>query len=169
MNLPLPSTLAADWRATIKSLREQFPDADDQTLFDTCDGLTDAADAVAAMVRQALELEAMDEANRQLADMYSRRRLLLSLRAHGLRNAALRLLEDMGEKTLRRPEFTLSVSHRKGRVEVYDEESLPEEFFDCRTVRSVNRERLTAAAERGELPSGVRLTNGSTSLTVRSR
>ena len=170
MNAPVnQALLAADWRNTIKSLREQFPDADDATIFDTCDGLTEAADVVAALVRAALEAEAMAEANSRLMDLYASRCKLMEDRKDRLRNAALRLMEDMGATTLRRPEFTLSVSHRKGRVEVYDEEALPPEFFIYKTVRSVDKDKIAAAVECGEIPAGARLTNGSTSLSVRSR
>lgn len=169
MNAPLPAALAADWRNTLAALREQFPDADDQTLFDTCDGLTDAADVVAALVRQSIEAGAMAEANSRLMDLYASRSALMEEREKKLRSAALRLMEDMGASTIRRPEFTLSVSHRKGRPEVYDEEALPEEFFTYRTIRQVDKNKLAAAAEAGTLPAGARMTNGSSVLTVRTK
>ena len=167
MNAPV-ALLASDWRSTIKSLREQFPDADDQTLFDTADGECDAADVVAAFVRSALEDGAMAEAVENLEQDYRNRKNYLYERALRKRQAALRLLEDMGEKTLRRPEFTLSVSHRKGTPEVYDEEALPQSLFKYKTVRSVDREKLAEAVAAGDVP-GVRVGNGSSVLSVRMK
>lgn len=167
MNAPV-ALLASDWRSTIKSLREQFPDADDQTLFDTADGECDAADVVAAFVRSALEDGAMAEAVENLEQDYRNRKNYLYERAQRKRQAALRLLEDMGEKTLRRPEFTLSVSHRKGTPEVYDEEALPQSLFKYKTVRSVDREKLAEAVAAGDVP-GVRVGNGSSVLSVRMK
>lgn len=162
------SLLAASWRNTLASLREQFPDADDQTLHDTLDGLCDAGDAVAWLVRKALEAEEMARANAALKLRYAEREDLCDERAKRLRLAALRLMEDMGEKTLRRPEFTLSVSHRPGKVEVYDEEALPESVFKYKTVRSVDRDKLAEAVVAGEVP-GARVGNGSSVLSVRVR
>lgn len=170
MNTHNPAVLAADWRHTIASLRESFPDADDVTIFDTADGLSDAADVVALFVRQSREMYAMATAVMQLADDYGSRASLLKGRSERLKNAALRLMIDAGMDTqpLRRPEFTLSVSHRKGRVEVYDEEALPESFFTYKTVRSVDRDKLAEAVECGHVP-GARITNGQSVLSVRTR
>lgn len=170
MNAPLPATLAADWRNTLKSLRETYPDADDQTLFDTCDGLTSAADVVAEFVRRSIEAQAMAEANLNLSEMYAQRARAMVARNHRFRDAALRLMLDAGmdNQPLRRPEFTLSVSHRAGKPEVYDEEALPESLYRYKTVRSVDREKLAEAVAAGDVP-GVRMTNGSTSLTVRMK
>jgi hypothetical protein len=169
MNAPT-GFLAADWRNTIKSLREQFPDADDQTLFDTCDGLTSAADVVAALVRESIEVAAMVEAVEAVAEQYTTRAERLEEREKRLRRAALRLMIDAGmdDQPLRRPEFTLSVSHRKGTPEVYDEEALPESVFKYKTVRSVDRDKLAEAMAAGDVP-GVRLTNGSAVLSVRMK
>lgn len=167
MNAPV-AILAADWRNTIKSLREQFPDADDQTLFDTADGECEAADVVAAFVRSALEDGAMAEAVENLEQDYRNRKNYLYERALRKRQAALRLLENMGEKTLRRPEFTLSVSHRKGKVEVYDQSAVPAIYFKQRTVWELDKEALADAVERGQVP-GARLTNGSSVLSVRTK
>ena len=167
MNAPV-ALLASDWRNTIKSLREQFPDADDEALFDTCDGLTEAADVVALFVRQSREAAAMAAAVRSLVQDYIFRCGLLEGRSERLKSAALRLMEDMGEKTLRRPEFTLSVSNRPGKLEVYDEEAIPDSFFDYETkvVRTLNKDRLAAAPE---LPPGARMTNGQSVLSVRMK
>lgn len=169
MNAPV-SLLAADWRNTIKSLREQFPDADDQTLFDTCDGLTEAADVVAAFVRQSREAAAMAAAVDALATQYRERADLLHDRADRLKDTALRLMLDAGMDTqpLRRPEFTLSVSHRAGRPEVYDEEQLPQSLFKYKQVRSVDREKLAEAIAAGPVP-GARMTNGQSVLSVRMK
>lgn len=167
MNAPT-GVLAANWRNTLASLREEFPDADDETLHDTLDGLVEAGDVVAMLVRQSREAAAMAVAVRALARDYAERFALLEDRSERLKTAALRLMEDMGENTLRRPEFTLSVSHRKGTPEVYDEEALPESLFKYKTVRSVDRDKLAEAMAAGDVP-GVRLTNGTSVLTVRSR
>ena len=169
MNAPVnQALLAADWRSTIKSLREQFPDADDQTLFDTCDGISDAADFVAALVRRSREASAMAAAVKDLDRAYQVRFDHLQERAERLKDAALRLMENMGETTIRRPEFTLSVSNRPGKLEVYDEEAIPDSFFDYETkvVRTLNKDRLAAAPE---LPPGARMTNGQSVLSVRMK
>ena len=169
MNAPV-SGIAVTYQRVRERLIEEYPGIDDDPdlLRDVLDGATTAQDVVAGLVRQAMEAAAMRAAVHQLAEDYANRAARLSDRYHRLKHAALRLMEDMGETTIRRPEFTLSVSHRKGTPEVYDEEALPESLWKYKTVRSVDREKLAEAFAAGEVP-GVRLTNGSSVLTVRSR
>lgn len=163
MNAPVAiPALAAQYRQLREALLTEFPDIDAETLADTLDGETAAPDAVAALVRMAREAEAFSKAVSDLATEYDERAERLRARSERLRQSALSLMDAMGETKITRPEFTVSVSHRKGRLEVYDEEQLPEQFFRYR--REVDR---AALAEAAEPPPGTRMTNGSTHLTVR--
>ena len=163
MNAPV-SILAATYKRIKAELLAEYPDlADDaEALADTLDGLTEAGDVVASLVRRAREAEAFAAANKRLAKDYQERASYLELRSDRLRASALSLMEAMGEKKIKRPEFTVSITHTKGQLEVYDEDQLPEGFFKYR--REVDRTALAAAAEP---PPGTRMTNGSSHLTVR--
>lgn len=165
MNAPVAiPALAAQYRQLREAILAEYPDIDPETLADTLDGATDAQDAVVSLVRLAREAEAWATAAYNLATDYKSRGARHEARGERLSAVALSLMEAMGEKNIKRPEFTVFVSHRKGRLEVYDEEQLPEAFFKYKTVRSVDRDKLEAASEP---PPGTRMSNGSTSLVVR--
>lgn len=69
-------------------LREGFPDADDETLADTLEGLTDLTDQLAEVIRSALEDEAFCAALKVRMGEMRERAGRLSLRAEKKRQLA---------------------------------------------------------------------------------
>lgn len=169
MHQPL-SLVAAEWLRTKERLRAEFPELEQdlETFADTLDGEAQAMDVIAGLVRWAREDDAHAKADRVLADDYAERARYLEARSEKRKAAALQLMEAIGEKTLRRPEFTLSVVNRPPKLgSNLDEAQIPDRFFD--TKRVVNRVRLVDALREGEQVSGAYLTNSEPSLTVRMK
>jgi len=141
---------------------------DIEALADTLDGISSAQDIVRALIRDAIEDKAMAEAVAGLARDYTDRKNYLETRAEKRRLAALRLMQAMEERTIKAPEFTVSVRAVPPKVEVYDEEALPEPFWTYQTIRKLDRDRLKEALDQGVEVPGARRTNGGETISVRS-
>lgn len=168
MHAPL-SAVAQEWLRTKEALLAAHPElADDLALFaDTLDGEAAALDVIAGLVRQAREDEAFVAANKALAADYADRASNLTERASRRKAAALALMDAIGEKTVRRPEFTITRVESRPSLILTDEEAIPEPFF--RYTRSVNKLDVKAALERGETVPGAVLSNGAPHITVRMK
>jgi len=167
MDSRLIGPVAEEYRHLRTEILADYPElADDiETLSDSLDGISSAQDIVRALIREAIEDKAMAEAVAGLARDYTDRKNYLEGRAEKRRAVALRLMQAMDERSIKAPEFTVSVRAVPPKVEVYDEEALPEGVWDYK--RHLNRERLKEAVAAGPVP-GARLTNGGETISVRS-
>lgn len=163
-----PHLLRDEYLRIRAALLEEFPELRDdaEALADTLDGEADAPDIIAALVRQSREDEAAATAVGGLARTYAERSARLAHRAEKRREAALRLMQAIELRSLKRPEFTLTVQTYPGKPEVYDEEALPNTCFRYR--RSVDFSALKEEMAAGDVP-GARMTNGHEGLVVRTK
>ncbi|HSR49600.1 MAG TPA: hypothetical protein VLV83_02160 [Acidobacteriota bacterium] len=93
-------------------LRAEFPDADDETLADTLEGLTDLNEQLGAVIRSALEDEALHGALKtRLSEMRARAARL----AHRAEKKRALVGETMAQAALKRitlPDLTVSLRPR---------------------------------------------------------
>lgn len=164
----LPAALAAEWHRQREALLAEHPDlADDpDTLLDTLDGIADAGDVIARLVRKARLDRATAAALKTLQDDMAMRRARYEARGDRLEAAALSLMQAIGERKIERPDLTISV--RAGRPElIVDDDALPDAF--CAFTRRPDRVAIRNALTGGVEVPGARLGNAAPSLSVRAK
>lgn len=142
------------------------PDLDEETLADTLEGATDMHEAIAALVRSALDdedllvgLKARIGALRDRLDRIGRR-------AAAKRAAARSAMEQTGVKTITEPDFTASLRAGQPRLQITDETLVPEWFFIPQPAK-LDRTRLRDALKAGTAITGAELSNAEPVLSVR--
>ncbi|MEK9643911.1 MAG: siphovirus Gp157 family protein [Alphaproteobacteria bacterium] len=152
----------------LERLRAEFPDADEETLSDTVEGLSDLDDVIAAIVRSRLEdLALADALKRRQNDMQSRL-TRLSQRAERKKALIVEALERSGLKKITREDFTLSLRGGAPGLHVSDETAIPPAFWRAQTPK-LDRQGLLAALKRGDTVPGAALTNPAPTISLRTR
>lgn len=149
-------------------LREEFPEADDDALHDTLDGLTNLQDQLAGLVRSALEDESLVEALRlRMADM-KERATRITHRATVKRQLVCQTMERAEIRRLERPDFT--ASHRPGQptLVVTEESLIPSDYWKPQPPK-LDRQGLIASLKNGEAVPGACLGNGQPTISVRTK
>lgn len=153
-------------------LREQlvaaFPDADEETLKDTLEGLTDLNEMVAALTRSYLEDRCLASGLRiRLGEMQERvRRFDHAGETKRQILAKVMCRADLA-KTIE-PDFTLSLRQGQPGLVVENEDRIPDEYWKQQLLK-LDRQGLLAALKTGQRVPGVVLTNGAPSITVRTK
>ena len=159
--------IAEFWRVQ-EGLLQAYPElAEDQVaLRDMTEGLTNASDLVAILVRKALDDAALADALKiRMRDMADREARISS---RGLRHriAAQKLMEACDLRKVEMADFTASVRAVPPKVEIDDEAALPDAL--CKTIRSPDRAAIKEALATGAV-TGAHLTNGSETLSIRTK
>ena len=85
-----------------------YPEADEETLLDTLEGITDLHEMIAAVIRSALVDEALQAGLRLRLDDMKERLSRLELRPSKKRELALHAMSEVGLSKLEQPDFTAS-------------------------------------------------------------
>jgi len=144
------------------------PDLDEQTLADTLEGLTDLNEAIAAVVRSALVEEAYAEGLKSHISRLQERLQRLIHRADVRRQVARDAMVEADLKTLRAPDFTLSVRPGGPGLVVTDERTIPSTYWQPREPR-LDRLGLLRDLKQGATVEGASLSNSAPVLSVRVR
>ena len=151
-----------------RQLLENYPDIDDETLMDTLEGATDLNEAISAIVRSALDDEAMAEALKgRMEDMRARLERIRRT-ASNKRLAAIDVMEKVGLSKVTEPDFTISLRPAPVGVVVTDEEAVPKAFKIPQPAR-IDKRRLLEHLKPGEVITGAALTNPRLTLSVRTK
>jgi hypothetical protein len=139
---------------------------DDEAFACTLDGETDALTAASVVLRQVWEAEAFAASCRALAASYTERARGLELREERLRGALINFLGEIGEKSLRLPEGTIS-RRAASRLVVGqpNPDTLPDSLVKIKREPSLSA--IKAALEGGTEIAGLSLSNGGESLSIR--
>ncbi len=109
-----------------KRLEEEFPDADEETLVDTLEGLSNLPDMLAEVCRSMLDDQAMVSALRgRIGDMQERCGRI-EARARKKRELVCSVMERADLKKVMEPDLTLSLRPARPPLAVVDEELVPE-------------------------------------------
>jgi hypothetical protein len=150
-----------------QKLLEAFPDADDDTIRDTLEGLTTLHELIAETIRSALIDEALQSGLRfRLQDMKER---LSRLEARSLKKREL-VLEAMSEAGLRKieqPDFTASARAGPPSLLVVAQDQVPESYWVPQPPK-LDRQALLGDLKKGDIP-GVQLSNPKPVLSVRTK
>ena len=85
-----------------------YPDADEETLVDTLEEITDLPETIAAIIRSALVDEALQAGLRTRLEDMRQRLVRLEERGAKKRQLALETMCEVGLKKLEQPDFTAS-------------------------------------------------------------
>jgi hypothetical protein len=151
-----------------QKLLEAFPEADDDTIRDTLEGLTTLHELIAELVRSALVDEALQSGLRlRLQDMKER---LARLEARSLKKREL-ALEAMGEAELRKieqPDFTVFARAGSPALVVVTETEIPAPYWLPQPPK-LDRQAVLSGLKRGDLIAGAQLSNPKPVLSVRTK
>lgn len=153
----------------IETLLVQFPElADDEQLrADTFEGETDINAVLARLVDMANEAASMAEAVKIRTADLATRKARYDHKEDAMRALILAVMERANLSKVTLTEATLSISHRKPAPVIADESALPPECL--KTVTRPDMATIKAWVEAGNIPDGVTMSNGSTSLTIRTK
>ncbi len=151
-----------------RRLLELHPDLDEQTLADTLEGATDFKEALAALIRSALEDECLAKALKDRLDQMKGRLSRLEARASSKRQVAVENMEAADLRKLQEPDFTASVRIGPPSVTIVSEDELPIDYLMPQPPKPDKRAILEALSGGTFVPGAV-LSNPKISLSVRSQ
>jgi hypothetical protein len=124
-------------------------------------------DIVARLLRAARHAGKMSDMAQGMASEMSARAKRYDARDQSLRNAAMAILDVTGQRRVELPDLTASIYQGKASVIITDEDALPDVF--CNFKRTPNKTAIRDWLDKGEAVPGAALSNGSASLTIRSK
>ena len=159
---------AATYRAIRDRIRAQDPEIDERTLADTVEGLTDLHQILEAIIRSALEDQALANGLKgRVAEMEDRLARLQD-RASKRRAIAKDVMAELDLKKLQAPDFTASLRPGTPALMVIDEAAVPSIYWQPREPR-LNRQELVSDLKQGAEITGVSLSNPEPVLSVRTK
>ena len=166
MNL---AALTEQYRRLRAELLSEFPELvdDGETLRDTLEGETDLPAVIAEFIRNARRDEVMAGGLGNLIKDEQDRKARMMARADKRRHIAQSLMNAVEMGKLEQPDFTASLRFVPPKVEISDEDALPDQFV--KITRVPDKTAIREALARGEAVPGAGLGNGSETLTIRTR
>ncbi len=149
-------------------LAADFPDADEECLRDTLEGLTNLTDLLAEVLRSALEDQAFVTALRsRIGDMQARLSRIEE-RARKKRDLVCSVMERADLKKLMEPDLTVSLRPSRAPLVVTDEEVIPRDYWKAQAPK-LDRQGLLATLSRGKEVPGAILGNAPMTISVRTK
>ncbi len=151
-----------------QQLAEQFPEADEETLLDTLEGLTNLNHMLAAVVRSQLDDAFLAQALRARMDHMQERLERIKTRVENKKVLIATVMERTDLRKITEPDFTLSLRATPRPLVVVDESEIPERFWNPQPAK-LDRRGLIEALKAGQTIEGATLGNGGMSISVRTR
>ena len=159
---------AIHYQAVRDRIRKDDPQIDEQTLADTVEGLTDLHEIVQAIIRSALNDEALATALKcRIADMQDRLARFQD-RASKRRQIAKDVMVELDLKKITAPDFTVFIRPGIPALMVINEDAVPPIYWEPGEPR-LRRQALASDLKQGEEVAGAALTNPEPVLSVRVR
>jgi Siphovirus Gp157 len=149
-------------------LAAAYPEADDDTLADTLEGITNLREIIAAVIRSALVDEALSAGLRKRLDDMKERRARLDERGAKKRQLALEAMHEVGLSKLQQPDFTASTRPGSPSLVVTAECEVPSPYWVAQPPK-MDRQALLCELKRGADIPGVQLNNPKPILVVRTK
>src|SRR5262245_3426241 len=147
---------------------EADPDIDEKTLFDTLDGATNLHEVIVAVIRSALDDEAMAKALRARIEDMRQRLSRIELTVEAKREAALNAMERADMIKLTAADFTASIRINPPSLLITSEAEIPQDFW-VQQLPKLNKKGLLDAINSGWAVPGATLSNSKISLTIRTK
>jgi hypothetical protein len=145
-----------------------YPEADEETLSDTLEGITDLHEMIAVVIRSALVDEALHAGLRSRVDDMRERLSRLELRASKKRELALEAMTEVGLSKLEQPDFTASARAGSPALLVIAEDRIPGAYWLPQPPK-LDRQGILGELKRGlEIP-GTQMSNSKPVLSVRTK
>ena len=167
MNPMLQHSLA-DHEYLRRRLKAEFPDADEDTLRDTLEGLSSLPEMLAGALRSYLDDIALTAALGIRINDMQERITRFERRAEKKRALITSVMERADLKKLAEPDFTVSFWTTAPSVIIIAEQEIPRDFWRPQPPK-LDRQGLTAALRRGQSVPGAMLSNGQATISVRTR
>jgi hypothetical protein len=151
----------------VAEIRALLGTDDPELLHDMVEAETDLFELMDWLLAKLADEDGMEEAIASRVKALGERKTACQNRQQRLRDALMLCMAASDQKSLRRPEATVTVTQRKADIQAIDESLLPEAYW--KTERKVSRSAISDALKDGEIPPGVTLDNGGLSLTVRRK
>jgi hypothetical protein len=151
-----------------RRLKAEFPDADEDTLRDTLEGLSSLPEMLACALRSYLDDIALTAALGIRINDMQERISRFEQRAEKKRALITSVMERADLKKLAEPDFTVSIRATPPSLMVNDETEIPRDFWKLQPPK-LDRQGLTAALRRGQSVPGAVLGNGQATISVRTR
>jgi hypothetical protein len=167
MNLHLLPGLAAH-QYLRERLQTEFPDADEDTLRDTLEGLSSLPEALAAVTRSYLDDLSLAAALGMRIDDMEKRLSRIENRADKKRTLVTSVMERADIKKLAEADFTASLRPSPPAVVVTDEAQIPEAYWKPQPPK-LDKQSISAALKAGTAVPGALLSNPEMVLSVRTK
>ena len=162
------SIASATYKAVRDRIRAQDPEIDEVTLADTVEGLTNVPDILMAIIRSALQDEALVTGLKLRMSEMQLRLDRLEDRASKRRAIAKDVMVDCDIKKLQAPDFTASIRPGTPALMVIDESAVPSIYWEPSKPKLNRRELMTGLTQGHEI-AGVTLANPLPVLSVRTK
>ncbi len=149
-------------------LEAAFPDADEETLMDTLEGMTSLTDSLAELLRSSQEDQSLASALRgRMSDMQERCGRFEE-RARKKRELVCTVMEEADLKKLTEPDFTVSLRPARAPLMIIDEEAIPGDYWKPQPAK-LDRMGLISALSNGRDIAGAVLGNPPLTISVRTK
>jgi hypothetical protein len=162
------SVEAARYTLLKERLLALYPHTDEETLYDTLEGITDLHEMIAAVIRSALVEEALQAGLRTRLEEMRRRLERLEERSAKKRQLALEAMCEVGLKKLEQPDFTASARAGIPFLIIVSEGEVPADYWVPQPPK-LDRQTLLADLKRGREIAGAQLSNPKPILAVRTK
>ena len=156
------------YRLLKQRLVAEYPSADEETLADTLEGITDLREMIAAVIRSALVDDALSAGLRTRLGEMKERLARLEARGAKKRQLALDVMDEIGLRKLQEPDFTASTRAGSASLVVMSEGDVPAPYWTPQPPR-MDRQALLGELKRGAEIPGVQLNNPKPVLVVRTK
>ena len=167
----MPTRISVETGKYLK-LREwiiaSYPGADDETLQDTLEGITDLHEMIASVIRSALVDEALVAGLRLRLEEMKERLSRLEVRGAGKRQLAFEAMNEAELEKLEQPDFTASLRAGSPTLIVSNEDEIPQDYWVAQPPK-LSRQGLLNALRQGAAIPGVGLGNSQPTLSVRTK
>jgi hypothetical protein len=151
-----------------ETLRSEFPEADDETLQDTLEGLTELTEMIAVVLRSHLQdLALIRGLKGRIAEMEARVGRF-ERRAEKKRQLATSVMEQADIRKVSQPDFTASLRRSPPPLVIVDEGRIPVAFWKPQPAK-LDRQKLLAMLKAGQDVPGAVLGQAGCGLMVRTR
>ncbi len=149
-------------------LEAAFPDADEETLMDTLEGMTSLTDSLAELLRSSQEDQSLASALRSRMSDMQERCARFEERARKKRELVCTAMEEADLKKLVEPDFTVSLRPSRAPLMIIDEAAIPGDYWRPQPAK-LDRMGLISALSNGRDIAGAVLGNPPMTISVRTK
>ncbi len=149
-------------------LEAAFPDADEETLMDTLEGMTSLTDSLAELLRSSQEDQSLASALRSRMSDMQERCARFEARARKKRELVCTVMEQADLKKLVEPDFTVSLRPSRPPLMIIDEAAIPGDYWKPQPAK-LDRLGLISALGAGRDIAGAVLGNPPMTISVRTK